>query len=73
MNFEEFLELKKLQKGVLYAGPARANVVRRGHVAAPRGLPRTHVGVYVAWRIDQAKSFGPTGIVGLGKWIGGAY
>ena len=25
----------------------------------------------MAWTIDRAKSFGPTGIVGPGKWIGG--
>ena len=42
-------------------------MVLRGHVAAPQGLTRTHVGAYVARRIDRAKLFGPTGIVGLGK------
>ena len=38
-----------------------------------RGPMRAHVGAYVAQKIDRAKSFGPTGIVGLGNKLRGVY
>ena len=48
------------------------DVARRGHVAEPLRLTRTHVGAYVVRKLrTRAKLIGPTGTVGPGKIKGG--